>query len=471
MNLLRKGINFMKYGSFLRFMMVAGLFAGVVTKAVHAQAQEVGERHPFSISVMPGFIDMEGDFPTKDGFQGAVKLGYEMNDWWSFEGGLFVAPVLKAQTTPRRDETTGGEWKDVNLLEEQTGEPGISETSGYGFTVDALFHPTPWKRVDTYLTVGGQGIGFTDDMKDYDTFALGLRVGAGVIYNINDAWGVRADYRAAFAEGSDKGTVNSMYEAGVRYVIGANVPHKFVVSGGPKDSDADGLTDVEEKEIGTNPLDPDTDHDALGDFEEVRKYKTDPLNPDTDYDALKDGAEVYNYHTEPLMRDTDNGGVADGHEVIEDNTNPCAGHGADDLQLVELNIQFDYDKDVIKPEYFKDLDIIGKVLQRDPGATARIEGHADKQKKSSKAHNDQLSERRAKSCVNYLATKWNVNLSRLTAVGYGFSRPKAKNDPIVGNPVNRRVEVYIRKSGKAEPMAPLTQAEVNSVGAVVPVEK
>lgn len=462
----------MKYGRFFGFLMVVGLATGVMTTpSAQAQAQEKGDRHPWSISVMPGFMDMEGDFPTKDGFIGSVKLGYELNDWWSFEGGAFLAPQLDAQTTPRRDASTGGVWKNVNLLAEQTGKADISGTSGYGFTLDALFHPTPWKRLDPYLTIGGQGIGFTDDMKDYDRFALGIRAGAGVIYNINDSWGVRADYRAAFAEGSDKGTVNSTTEVGVRYVFGADVPHKFVVSGGPKDSDADGLTDDEENNTyGTNPLDPDTDHDGLGDFEEVRKYKTDPLNPDTDFDGLKDGAEVYNYHTDPLLRDTDGGGVADGHEVIEDFTNPCAGHGADDLQLFELNIQFDYDKDVVKPEYFKDLDIIGKVLQRDPGATARIEGHADKQKKSSKPHNDQLSERRAKACANYLATKWGIKPTDMKSVGYGFSRPKAKNDPIVGNPVNRRVEVYIRKSGKPEPTSPLTQVEVNKVGAVVPVE-
>ena len=463
----------MKYVNFLRFVMVAGLASGVMTKATPTQAQETGDRHPWSLSVMPGFMDFEGDFPTKDGFIGSAKLGYEINDWWSLEGGVFLAPVLKAQYTPRRDATTGGVWKNVNLLGEQTGNANDSETVGYGFTADILFHPTPWKRVDPYLTLGGQGIGFTDSMKDYDQFAVGLRGGGGVIYNINDSWSVRADYRASFGEGGKKGTVNATTEAGVRYVFGADVPHKFVVSGGPKDSDADGLTDDEEVNVyHTNPLDPDTDHDGLGDFEEVKKYHTDPLNPDTDFDGLKDGAEVYNYHTDPLLRDTDGGGVADGHEVIEDGTNPCAGHGADDLQLFELNIQFDYDKDVIKPEYFKDLDIIGKVLQRDPGATARIEGHADKQKKSVKLHNDLLSERRAKSCAIYLNKKWNIDLKRMTPVGYGFSRPKAKNDPIVGNPVNRRVEVYIRKSGQEESKAPLSQVEVNNIGSVVvPADK
>ena len=133
-----------------------------------------------------------------------------------------------------------------------------------------------------------------------------------------------------------------------------------------------------------------------------------------------------------------------GSAVVDDNGTPL--DPTDDLQLFELYLQFDYDKAIIKPEYYPKLDVIAKVLQRDPGATARIEGHADKQKKSRKDYNDQLSERRAKACLDYLASKWNIERSRMTPVGYGFSRPKALNDPISGNPVNRRVEVYIRKS-------------------------
>lgn len=58
------------------------------------------------------------------------------------------------------------------------------------------------------------------------------------------------------------------------------------------DSDADGLTDQEEEKLGTNPLDPDSDHDGLGDYQEVKVYGTDPLNPDTDHDSISDGEEV-----------------------------------------------------------------------------------------------------------------------------------------------------------------------------------
>lgn len=64
-----------------------------------------------------------------------------------------------------------------------------------------------------------------------------------------------------------------------------------------KDSDSDGLNDEEERRIGTDPLNPDTDSDGLIDFSEVdsvKGYHTNPLNPDTDGDGFKDGQEVIN---------------------------------------------------------------------------------------------------------------------------------------------------------------------------------
>jgi hypothetical protein len=59
------------------------------------------------------------------------------------------------------------------------------------------------------------------------------------------------------------------------------------------DSDQDGLTDGEEKDIyKTDPNSTDTDGDGLFDREEAKVYKTDPLAADTDGDGYSDGAEV-----------------------------------------------------------------------------------------------------------------------------------------------------------------------------------
>lgn len=59
-----------------------------------------------------------------------------------------------------------------------------------------------------------------------------------------------------------------------------------------KDSDGDGLSDAEERSLGTNPLEVDSDGDGLFDKEEVKFYKTDPLDTDTDKDGYADGIEV-----------------------------------------------------------------------------------------------------------------------------------------------------------------------------------
>lgn len=59
-----------------------------------------------------------------------------------------------------------------------------------------------------------------------------------------------------------------------------------------KDFDGDGLSDDEEKTLGTNPQKSDTDNDGLFDREEVKVYQTDPRNPDTDGDGNPDGVEV-----------------------------------------------------------------------------------------------------------------------------------------------------------------------------------
>jgi outer membrane protein OmpA-like peptidoglycan-associated protein len=391
-------------------------------------------------------------------------LGYDYSRWWTFEAGVLLCPDLKGSHYIDYDgkvnyQGNGGvKGTDINRLKD---EAGVDSTWAVGLTADALLHISPWKRVDPYLTLGAAAIKFGDSFENNDDADIGLRGGGGVIYNINDSWSLRADFRGSMAGISKKGTVNSIFDVGVRYVFGANVAPAFTVSGGLKDSDADGLTDEEELRIGTDPFHPDTDRDGLGDFDEVRTYTTDPLNPDTDYDGLKDGPEVFHYTTDPKDRDTDDGGVADGHEVMEDGTDPRAGHESDDLQMFELNIQFDKDQSIIKPVYFKDLDVIIKVLQRDPGATARIEGHADKLKDSKRDYNQALSERRAKACVDYLATKGNIDRSLMKAVGYGFDRPKAANDKINGNPINRRVEVYIRKSGMpAAPVTPIKAVEL-----------
>jgi hypothetical protein len=85
------------------------------------------------------------------------------------------------------------------------------------------------------------------------------------------------------------------------------------------DSDGDGLGDLHEIQIGTNPNNPDTDGDGIPDGAEI-EIGTDPLDPDTDGDGIPDGVEI-DIGTDPTNPDTDGDGVPDGQE-IEDGTDP-----------------------------------------------------------------------------------------------------------------------------------------------------
>ena len=404
--------------------------ASLCVPAARAAERDLFEEAPWYVGGGLGYIHYEGDQQLDPSLYLGVRLGHDFSEFLGAEIGLNIAPQLQDGDfkDPSRDELDGDIW-------------------GVGLTADALLHlrnahDLHW---DPYLSAGAALMYYEEKVGESNPELL-LNVGAGLFYHFNDVWSLRADYRSAVA-GSDT-EFNQLALLGVNYRWGAAVKPQFSVAGGEIDSDGDGLLDSEEAELGTDPFNPDTDGDGLSDGEEVRIHKTDPLNPDSDLDALKDGAEVLTYHSNPLDRDTDDGGVADGHEVIEDNTDPL--NPADDLQLFTLNIEFDYDKADLRSQYYRDLDVIVKVLQRDPGATARVEGHADKRKKSSPSYNQRLSERRARAVLEYLATVGGIERSRLSSLGYGFSRPVAPNDTEVNMQKNRRTEIYIRPSGQQQ---------------------
>ncbi len=99
---------------------------------------------------------------------------------------------------------------------------------------------------------------------------------------------------------------------------------------GSADPDGDGLTNREEKQLGTDKKNPDSDGDGLMDGAEVLTHKTNPLSADSDGDALKDGEEVNNYRTDANKTDTDGDGLNDGPEVTQHNTNPLKADTDDD---------------------------------------------------------------------------------------------------------------------------------------------
>jgi outer membrane protein OmpA-like peptidoglycan-associated protein len=410
--------------------------------AVTVRADEdLFTRAPWYGSLGAGALLLEGDETLKSGPVLSLRLGHSFGPRWAVEGEFALAPALD-----------GRSFSDGRY--EVQGSAAMLRLGA-----DVLFHPRTTRdlRWDPYLSAGAAVHHFTKDRSAMaDATDVNVNAGAGLFYHFNDAWALRADARLLLNTRNTE--FNPLFTVGVAWRWCADLPTDLRVTGaGDLDSDGDGLTDAEERQLGTDPFNPDTDGDGLSDWEEVRIYGTDPLNPDSDYDGLTDGAEVHVYKTDPRKADTDDGGVSDGHEVIEDGTNPLDGR--DDLQVFRLNIEFDYDKALLRPAYHADLDIIVKVLLRDPGATARIEGHADRRRRSDRDYNQRLSQRRAQAVLDYIASVGGIARDRLNAVGYGFDRPVVPNDTDANMQKNRRTEIYIRPSGAAE-AAPATGVEL-----------
>jgi OOP family OmpA-OmpF porin len=112
-----------------------------------------------------------------------------------------------------------------------------------------------------------------------------------------------------------------------------------------------------------------------------------------------------------------------------------------DKIVIKEKIQFDVDKTTIKPESNGLLDEITQVIKDNPRIKKiAIEGHTDGD--GSDKYNLKLSDGRAKAVMEYLVTH-GIEAGRLTAKGFGESKPIASNDTPEGKEQNRRVEFLI----------------------------
>ncbi len=415
------------------------------------------------ISPGVGMMFFEGNQCVDEGLNMVLRAGYNFAENWALEAGISWAPNITGNGHDSHDDgdRAGGGGGGCAACGGGGGDGhncyDIGGQNVRGAFADALYHFRPYEHLDPYLAAGwGYYRAHRDIFCEGDeNDVTGPRVGLGAFYHLNDRWSLRADFHTMMAVDE---TCECLYtfDLGLAYFFGGSgdngdtaaatvipVTATLPDQSGPKDTDGDGLSDEEERRLGTDPFNPDTDGDGLKDGAEVNTYKTNPLNADTDFDGLSDGEEVLKYKTNPLDPDTDKGGVSDGHEVKTDHTNPL--DPADDLMLYSFNIEFDYDNAVIKDIYHNDLNMVVRTLLANPGATAVIEGHADRRTGSGQTYNQNLSETRAKAVLNYLTARGVKN--KMTAVGYGFTRPKEQPDLINGNPANRRVEIYIRGAG------------------------
>jgi len=104
------------------------------------------------------------------------------------------------------------------------------------------------------------------------------------------------------------------------------------------------------------------------------------------------------------------------------------------------DILFGVDSAALKPGAYDEISRVARVLNQYPQTNITIGGYTDSM--GSETHNKQLSERRAANVRNALVGE-GVNPARMTAVGYGETRPVADNATAEGRQMNRRVTILI----------------------------
>jgi OOP family OmpA-OmpF porin len=119
---------------------------------------------------------------------------------------------------------------------------------------------------------------------------------------------------------------------------------------------------------------------------------------------------------------------------------------------VYLNILFEIEKTDIRPEYRDEVAKVGDFMKKNPTTTAVIEGYTDEV--GSDDYNMRLSQQRAESVVNALITDFAIDPSRLSAKGYGKTKPIADNATEEGRQKNRRINAIIDCAFNVKDIAP-----------------
>ena len=209
----------------------------------------------------------------------------------------------------------------------------------------------------------------------------------------------------------------------------------------PSDSDGDGVYDRDDKcpdtppgtevDLTGCPKPLDTDGDGVND--PVDECPGTPPNTPVDHRGCP--------------KDSDGDGVIDRDDQCPDTPagTPVDSVGcpeSGDVMLSLTGINFATDSASVKGSEAI-LDEAVKALNANAYISVKVmvEGHTDS--RYSESYNQALSERRAQSVVDYLVSQ-GIAADRLTAIGYGESKPVAPNDTAANMYKNRRVDFVVK---------------------------
>jgi OOP family OmpA-OmpF porin len=130
--------------------------------------------------------------------------------------------------------------------------------------------------------------------------------------------------------------------------------------------------------------------------------------------------------------------------------------------VAETSVKFGFNKDNLTPQSMAALDQLAGSIASTKGYIIALEGSTDSV--GSAEYNYDLSQRRANSVIQYLASKYSVPAHKIYVIGLGKDKPVETNKTKEGRADNRRVDVRLMTNtvgDTAQPATPATTGQSN----------
>ncbi len=282
------------------------------------------------------------------------------------------------------------------------------------------------------------GAGYVQSLykRDYDLSDAGVTGSVGIRLGVGEVTSIRIDTYIDYIPSPDNGASNNLnwgIQPGLSFMLGGNR--------GVRDRDADGVPDnIDEckKTPAGDKVDAKgctiKDGDGDGVLDDVDQCKDTPAGDKVDEKGCS------------LPKDGDGDGVTDDKDRCP-STPAGVKVDAEGCQvlfeqakkaLILEGVNFATGKAELTPESQAILDGVAESLVAHDEIKVQVGGHTDNT--GSAAVNKRLSAARAEAVRQYLISK-GVAADRLTAAGFGPSKPIASNKTAAGRAQNRRVEL------------------------------
>jgi outer membrane protein OmpA-like peptidoglycan-associated protein len=351
-------------------------------------------------------------------------------------------------------ETTLGVVDTRSIERPQAGVAVSEDTTLSLFGANAVLHLADGKLVP-FMT---GGVGFVGDGENY----FASNAGAGAVYHITDLIGVRAEARGWFS--GDAPATDRFHH--LAFTGGLVI--KFL---GNSDRDKDGIQDRDDScpdepedrdefEDTDGCPDPDNDKDGILDGDDKCPLEAEDKDGDADEDGCPEDDPPP--PPPPVVIDTDKDGIPDKTDRCPMQAETKNGVEDEDgcpesvviITRAKIEIKdkvfFETDKAIIKAASYELLNTVAQVMNAHAFIeSVEVQGHTDD--RGTDEYNLDLSQRRADAVKTYLAETGKVDAGRLTAKGFGKSKPLQEGEDEAAWSQNRRVEFIITKEAPDVP--------------------